>query len=138
VLSKRELIMTSQPILRFHTLAAVTILCGGLTLTACGSDSSDGPGDTAAVSGECKLGDTVDQPATTNGVPACADQPGVKTKTYPCHPPSDPGGDVGQGVWYKVVNTNGTVMYGKPGGKWVQAESAAGEPEEDLVQQIGC
>jgi hypothetical protein len=130
--AKRELIMTNEPILRFRTIAAVAILGGGLTLTACSSDSSDA-GDKAAASGECKLGDTVDQPATKGGVPACADQPGVKTKSYPCHPP----GGQGQGVWHQVVNTNGTVMYGKPGGKWVQAENA-GQPEQDLVEQIGC
>src|SRR5262245_66236567 len=105
--------MTSEPTLRFRAVAALAVLGGCLTFTACGG----GGGDTAAVNGECKLGDTVDQPATKDGVPACADQPGVKTKTYPCHP-TDPDGP-GVGSWYQVENTNGTVMYGKPGGKWV-------------------
>ena len=125
--------MTSESITRIRFLAAVAVLGGGLTLTACSSDSSSGAGDTAAVTGECKLGDTVDQPATKDGVPACADQPGVKTQTYACHPPGGPA----QGSWYEVENTNGTVMYGKPGGEWKQAESA-GKPEPNLVQQIGC
>jgi len=124
--------MTIQPILRLRTIAAVTVLGGCLTFAAC----SSGGGDTAAVNGECKLGDTVDQPATKDGVPECADQPGVKTTTRPCHS-DDPDGP-GAGSWYQVVNTNGTVMYGKPGGQWVQAERATGEPEADLVQQIGC
>ena len=126
--------MTSGPTSRIRALAAVAVLGGGLALTACSSDSSDGAGDSAATSGECQLGDTVDQPATKDGVPACADKPGVKTKTYPCYP-NDP--DVAEGSWYEVQNTNGTVMYGKPGGDWVQAESA-GKPEQDLVEQIGC
>lgn len=125
--------MTGDPIRRFRVVAAVTVLGGCLTFTACGGEDS---GDTAAVTGECKLGGTVDKPATKDGVPACADQPGVTTKTYPCHP-DDPDGP-GVGSWYEVVNTNGTVMYGKPGGTWVQAERAAGEPEQGLVQQIGC
>ena len=71
--------MTSEPMARIRFLAAVAILGGGLTLTACSSDSSDssdGPGDSAAVAGECKLGDTIDQPATKDGVPACASKPG--------------------------------------------------------------
>ena len=39
--------MTSEPITRIRFLAAVAVLGGGLTLTACSSDSSDssdGPG----------------------------------------------------------------------------------------------
>jgi len=129
--------MTSEPMARVRFLAAVAIMGGALTLTACSSDSSDssdGPGDSAAVTGECKLGDTVDQPATKDGVPACAAKPGVKTHAYPCHP--DPGGPA-QGSWYQVQNTNGTVMYGKPGGEWKQAESAQ-KPQPNLLQQIGC
>ena len=41
--------------------------------------------------------------------------------TYACHPAP---GVPAQGSWYEVENTNGTVMYGKPGGEWKQAESA--------------
>jgi hypothetical protein len=126
--------MTSEPISRIRALAAVTMLGAGLTLTACSSSSSGGRGDSAAVTGECPLGATVDQPATKNGVPACATKPGVKTHRYHCYP--DPGGPP-KGSWYEVVNTNGTVMYGKPGGQWIQAESAA-KPEQDLIQQMGC
>ncbi len=126
--------MTCEPITRIRFLAAVAILGGGLTLTACSSDSSGGSGDSGAVTGECKLGDTVDQPAAEDGVPACADEPGVKTHTYPCYP--DPAAPA-QGSWYQVQNTNGTVMYGKPGGEWKQAEGP-GKPEQDLVEQIGC
>jgi hypothetical protein len=130
-----ETTMTIEPIMRGCALAAVAVLGGGLTLAACSSNSSSGgPGDSAATTGECKLGDTVDQPATKDGVPACADKPGVKTHTYPCYP--EPGRQP-QGSWYEVQNTNGTVMYGKPGGVWKQAESAA-KPESDLIQQIGC
>jgi hypothetical protein len=126
--------MTSAPTMRIRTIAAVAVLGGGLTLTACSSSDSSGGGDTGAVTGQCKLGDTVDQPASKDGGPACADQPGVKTNTYPCYP-TDP--DVASGSWYEVQNTNGTVMYGKPGGQWVQAESF-GKPEQDVVDQIGC
>ena len=132
---RTEMTMTSGPTWRFRTIAAVAVLGGGLTLVACSSDSSSGVGDSAAASGECPLGDTVDQPASKDGVPACADKPGVKTKAYPCYP--DGPGAAPQGSWYEVQNTNGTVMYGKPGGEWVQAESA-GKPEQDLVEQIGC
>lgn len=126
--------MTSELMAGIRFLAAVAILGGGLTLTACSSDSSDGPGDSAAVAGECKLGATIDAPATKDGVPACASKPGVKTHAYPCYP--DPGA-AAQGSWYQVQNTNGTVMYGKPGGVWKQAESAQ-KPEPNLIQQIGC
>ena len=126
--------MTSEPTSRVRTIAAVVILGGGLTLTACSSSSSVGRGDSGAVTGECPLGGTIDQPATKNGVPSCATEPGVKTHRYDCHP--EPGGPP-QGFWYEVQNTNGTVMYGKPGGQWKQAESAT-KPEQNLIQQIGC
>jgi hypothetical protein len=126
--------MTSETITRIRFLAAVAVLGGGLSLTACSSSSSGGAGDSGAATGECPLGDPIDQPAGKGGVPACATKPGVKTHTYKCYP--NPGGPP-QGSWYEVVNTNGTVMYGKPGGVWKQAESAA-KPEADLIQQIGC
>jgi hypothetical protein len=128
--------MTSEPITRFRTIVTVAIVGGGLTLTSCSSsDSSGNAGGSAAVTGEGKLGDTVDQPTGAHGVPACADQPGVQTKTYPCYPNGSSGAQ--QGSWYEVQNTNGTVMYGKPGGEWLQAEGP-GKPEQDLVEQIGC
>src|SRR5690349_19507531 len=118
--------MTSEPITRIRFLAAVVVVVGGgLTLTACSSDSSGGRGDSAATTGECALGDPIDQPTTKDGVPACATKPGVKTHRYKCYP--DPGGPP-HGWWYEVQNTNGTVMYGKPGGQWQQAETAA-KPE---------
>jgi hypothetical protein len=126
--------MTAEPTLAVRVIAAVAVLGGVLTLTACSSSSSSGRGDSAAVTGECPLGGAVDQPATKNGVPVCATKPGVKTHKYPCHP--DPGGPA-QGYWYEVENTNGTVMYGKPGGQWHQAASAD-KPQQNLIQQIGC
>src|SRR5689334_3687930 len=112
--SDTELNMTSEPITSIRCLIAVAVLGAGLTLTACSSDSSGGTGDSAATTGECQLGESIDQPATKDGVPSCAQQPGVKTHTYNCYP--DPGGPP-QGSWYEVQNTNGTVMYGKPGGE---------------------
>jgi hypothetical protein len=127
--------MIYEPIARIRFLAAIAVLSAGVTLTACSSsDSSGSKGDSAAATGECQLGATIDQPTSKDGVPACAAKPGVKTHTYPCHP--NPGAPA-QGSWYEVQNTNGTVMYGKPGGQWIQAESAA-KPEQNLIQQMGC
>lgn len=124
--------MTSAPMMRIRTAAAVAVLGGGLTLTACGSDSSSGSADTPA--GACQLGDTVEEPATEGGVPACASGSGAKTHTYPCYP--TPGGPQ-QGSWYQVEYSDDNVLYGKPGGEWKAAESPA-KPEQDLIQQIGC
>jgi|SRR3954447_7106023 hypothetical protein len=125
--------MTNLTTTRIRTLAAVAVLGGGLTLTACSSDSSGG--DTAAVtSGACKLGDTVGEPATKGGVPPCAANSDAKTHTYGCQP--DPGAPP-QGSWYTVEYSDGIVLYGKPGGEWTQAEGG-GKPEPDVVQQIGC
>jgi len=119
--------------MRISTIAAIVVLGGGLSLTACSGDSSGG--DTGAVtSGACKLGDTVGQPATKNGVPPCAANSDAKTHRYGCYP--DPGG-APQGSWYTVEYSDGIVLYGKPGGEWKQAEEA-GKPQADEVQQIGC
>jgi hypothetical protein len=46
-----EVTMSSGSITRIRFLAAVAVLGGGLTLTACSTDTTSGAGDTAAVPG---------------------------------------------------------------------------------------
>src|SRR5262245_20247770 len=123
--------LSCEPIVRIGTLAVAALLGGGLTLPACSSDSSSESESDA--NGECQLGDTVEEPATEDGVPACAANADA-TQTYACFP--EPGGPQ-QGSWYQVDQGGGNVLYGKPGGEWLQAESAE-KPEPNLVEQIGC
>jgi hypothetical protein len=81
--------MTSEPMARVRFLAAVAILGGALTLTACSSDSSDssdGPGDSAAVTGECNWATPSTSRPPRTVYPPVPPNPGVKTHAYPCHP----------------------------------------------------
>lgn len=101
-----------------------------LGVGACGSGGSSTTGGHSST--VCKAGDPVGQPATKNDVPPCAEN-GAVTLTYGCYPTS---GGPRQGSWY-AVQVGGVELYGKPGGRWVKAESPD-KLDESAINAIGC